>query len=102
MCKSTWFKFKDATKVQSLLKDLISPGRFSNPPPAIQWGIECQPKAVACYVGLKNGAGTTVEECGLFIHPTHCFLAATRDRLVVDPTAFASEGLLEVKSKTKQ
>ena len=97
VCKSTWFKSRDDTKVQSLLKALISPARFSNPPLPIQWGIECEPKAVACYIGLKSGAGTVVEECGLFVHPTHRFLAATADRLVVDPTAFAPDGLLEVK-----
>ena len=97
MCKSTWFKFRDPTKVQSILKDLISPARFSTPPPPIQWGTECEPKAVACYIGLKSGTGTVVEECGLFVHPTHCFLVATPDRLVVDPTAFAPDGLLEVK-----
>ena len=95
MCNSSWFNHGNIARVQSLLKDLISPTRFSNLPPAIKWGIECEPKAVAHYLDLHSDEGITVQECGLFLHPVHRFLGVTPDRLVEDPTSYVSGGVLE-------
>lgn len=54
VCKCTWFKSRDIARIQSLLKDLISPTHFTNPPAPIKWGIDCEPQAAACYVELQG------------------------------------------------
>lgn len=87
--------------MQTLIKELIFPTKFRNPPAAIKWGIDCEPKATAHYLELQDNTGISVEECGLFIYPVHCYLGATPDRLVRDPTSFPPEGVLEVKCPWK-
>jgi len=70
VCKCTWFKSRDIARIQSLIKDLISPTHFTNPPAPIKWGIDCEPQAAACYVELQGVQGNDciqVNECGLFL-----------------------------------
>ena len=69
ICKCSWFKSRDVTKVQLIIKDLVYPRKFNHLPVAIKWGIDCEPKAVTCYNELH--AEITVEECGLFLHPLY-------------------------------
>ena len=104
VCKCTWFKHRDISRIQSLLKDLITPTRFNHPPAPIKWGVDCEPKAAACYVEVQGAHGNgdiEIHECGLFLHPLHKFKGATPDRLVTDPNSFPPEGLLEIKCPWK-
>ena len=104
VCKSTFFKTKDVANIQSLLKELINPTHFSNPPAPMKWGIQCELTAAACYVELQHAQGNhgvQLKECGLFLHPLHKFLGATPDRLVTDLASFLSDGIIEIKCPWK-
>src|SRR5262249_9056851 len=55
---------------------------------AMDWGVECEPKARAEY---EYRAGVNVEPVGLVLHPTNDRAGATADGFV------APNGLLEIK-----
>ena len=70
----------------------------------MKWGIDCEPRAAACYVELQHAQGNDgvqLTGCGIFLHPLHKFLGATPDRLVTDQTSFSSNGILEIKCSWK-
>lgn len=104
VCKCSWFQTQSVASIQSLLKDLINPTYFKNPPTPMKWGTCCEPIAAHQYAKLqhaKGNDGIQLGECGLFLHPLHKFLGATPDRLVTDPTSFPSDGILEIKCPWK-
>ena len=78
----------------SLCKQLL----YVTPPthlPALEYGRRKEPEAVQRYADAFPRR--CVSECGLIVKPDAMFLAASPDRLVVDPDAVSKEGLLEVK-----
>ena len=60
-------------------------------------GFECEPKAVTHYPNLQSDVGGNNKESDPFPLPVYCFLEATPDRLVTDPTSFTPEGISEVR-----
>ena len=79
---------------------------YNHPPAsltALQIGREREPQATARYLQYQraDGALVTVEKCGLFVHPSGGYLAASPDRLVEDPSCSPSDGIMEIKILTK-
>ena len=70
---------------------------------ALQVGREREPQAAAKYVKKKRSDGELVEiaKSGLVVHPTLGVLAASPDRLVLDPSSTPSDGIMEIKVLTK-
>ncbi|XP_075058522.1 uncharacterized protein LOC142144049 [Mixophyes fleayi] len=88
---------------QSYLKAVLGSGSRVQTA-AIGWGIRNEKKAVHIYERLasKNkGREVQVEECGLFIHPTKTWLAASPDGIVKDKNTGEKLCLLEVKCPYK-
>ncbi|XP_075720232.1 uncharacterized protein LOC142760942 [Rhinoderma darwinii] len=71
---------------------------------AMNWGIRNEKKAVRAYerlASISKGREVQVEECGLFIHPTKNWLAASPDGLVIDRHTGKTLNILEVKCPYK-
>ncbi|XP_056421590.1 uncharacterized protein LOC130361924 [Hyla sarda] len=71
---------------------------------AMNWGIRNEKKAVNAYERLApvhKGKDVQVESCGLFIHPTKNWLAASPDGLVKDRHTGETLNILEVKCPYK-
>ena len=82
------------------LKQLFSDGLGIGLLAALVHGNVHEDSAVDDYVCTMNrlgSAGLTVFRVGLCVHPQHSCLGASPDRLVHDPTATPSHGLLEGK-----
>lgn len=88
---------------QSYLKAILGTGPKVQTA-AMSWGIKNEKYAVLNYEkqALKNkGREVKVEECGLFIHPTKTWLAASPDGIVKDKTTGEKLCILEVKCPYK-
>ncbi|XP_077146235.1 uncharacterized protein LOC143807967 [Ranitomeya variabilis] len=71
---------------------------------AMSWGIRNEKKAVTAYESLASinkGRKVMVEACGLFIHPTKNWLAASPDGIVKDKRTGEILNVLEVKCPYK-
>ncbi|KAG8581728.1 hypothetical protein GDO81_007780 [Engystomops pustulosus] len=71
---------------------------------AMNWGIKNEKKAVNSYeklASVSKGKEVQVEECGLFIHPTSNWLAASPDGIVKDRRTGETLNILEVKCPFK-
>lgn len=71
---------------------------------AMNWGIRNENKAVKAYerlASVSKGTDVQVETCGLFIHPTKNWLAASPDGLVKDRRTGETQNILEVKCPYK-
>ncbi|XP_073445358.1 uncharacterized protein [Dendrobates tinctorius] len=71
---------------------------------AMSWGIRNEKKAVNSYeklASINKGREVTVETCGLFIHPTKNWLAASPDGIVKDKCTGETLNILEVKCPYK-
>lgn len=71
---------------------------------AMNWGIRNENKAVKAYerlASVSKGRDVQVETCGLFIHPTKNWLAASPDGLVKDRHTGETLNILEVKCPYK-
>ncbi|KAE8603456.1 hypothetical protein XENTR_v10014342 [Xenopus tropicalis] len=71
---------------------------------AMYWGIQNEKNAVLAYEKLaskRDGKKVKVEDCGLFIHPTKNWLAASPDGIVKDGCTGETLRLLEVKCPYK-
>ncbi|KAM3932607.1 uncharacterized protein RB166_005619 [Leptodactylus fuscus] len=71
---------------------------------AMNWGIRNEKKAVNAYerlASITKGREVQVEPCGLFIHPTKNWLAASPDGLVKDKLSGETLNILEVKCPFK-
>ena len=91
------YKRKEATSPKNLVEDILSAKKkWSKTPPSIQHGIDNEPIARELYVKEK-GNQCQVDECGLYVHPMHSWLAASPDGLVTDPCTNPPQGLLEIK-----
>uniref|UniRef100_T1IZP2 YqaJ viral recombinase domain-containing protein n=1 Tax=Strigamia maritima TaxID=126957 RepID=T1IZP2_STRMM len=67
--------------------------------PALVYGRRMEDVAVAEYLRTMESSGKRVVAavCGLYVHPTVSYLAATPDRTVEDLEEDPTEGILEVK-----
>ena len=83
-------------KTVSLLTNILYPKPFTSP--ATQWGQLNEKVARLCYVQYwkQKGIEVRVVECGLIVHPSKGFLAASPDGIVED-TNIHETGLLEIK-----
>ena len=94
---------KQVKKTSSLLRSVLYPKPLMDPLPApIKWGRENENRARLMYEKHMNATGhlgLTVRPCGFIIHPCKCWLGASPDGVVVDPTADINSmaGLLEIK-----
>ncbi|XP_073529230.1 uncharacterized protein [Phyllobates terribilis] len=71
---------------------------------AMSWGIRNEKKAVTAYerlASINKGRDVKVETCGLFIHPTKNWLAASPDGIVKDKRTGETLNILEVKCPFK-
>ncbi|XP_072264470.1 uncharacterized protein [Pyxicephalus adspersus] len=88
---------------QSYLKAILGTGPKVQTA-AMSWGIKNEKCAVRNYEkqALKNkGREVQVEDCGLFIHPTKNWLAASPDGIVKDKITGENVCILEVKCPYK-
>ncbi|XP_039620942.1 uncharacterized protein LOC120536601 [Polypterus senegalus] len=88
---------------QSYLRAVVSSGSNVKTP-AMTWGINNESVAVNHYQKLKSkqlGKDVVVEDCGLFIHPEHNWLAASPDGIVRDSQSKQILNCLEVKCPFK-
>ncbi|XP_044146293.1 uncharacterized protein LOC122934704 [Bufo gargarizans] len=88
---------------QSYLKTILgsAPGVQTA---AMNWGIRNEKKAVNAYerlASIHKGREVQVEPCGLFIHPTKNWLAASPDGVVKDRQTGETLNILEVKCPYK-
>ncbi len=60
----------------------------------MRWGNDHEADAVAAYEGIS---GLTTQSCGFVIDYRHCWLGASPDRKVYDPSESFPDGLVEVK-----
>ncbi|XP_063775715.1 uncharacterized protein LOC134911436 [Pseudophryne corroboree] len=88
---------------QSYLKAILGSGSTVQTT-AMSWGIRNEKKAVQTYERMAakdKGCEVQVEECGLFIHPTKTWLAASPDGIVKDKHTGEKLCLLEVNCPYK-
>ncbi|XP_075194595.1 uncharacterized protein LOC142295375 [Anomaloglossus baeobatrachus] len=87
---------------QSYLKSILGSGPKVQTA-AMSWGIRNEKKAVNAYERLASlkGRDVQVETCGLFIHPTKNWLAASPDGIVRDKHTGETLNVLEVKCPYK-
>ncbi|KAM4772532.1 uncharacterized protein WCC33_004236 [Rhinophrynus dorsalis] len=88
---------------QSYLKAVLGTGPKVQTT-AMNWGIKNERLAVRAYEKLaskREGKTVKVEDCGLFIHPTKNWLAASPDGLVKDDHTGEILNILEVKCPYK-
>lgn len=88
---------------QSYLKSVLGTGPRVQTA-AMSWGIRNEKCAVQNYEkqAIKNkGREVKVEDCGLFIHPTKSWLAASPDGIVKDKITGETLCILEVKCPYK-
>ena len=60
----------------------------------MRWGSDHEAEAVAAF---ERVSGLTTQRCGFVIDHRHCWLGASPDRKVLDPSESSPEGLVEVK-----
>ena len=103
LCRLTASKFRlIANRREKNMLTLVDELLNSAPPVTtgpLKFGRDNEPIAVEKYKEYMHERGhlVEVEKTGLHIHPSVSFLAASPDRLVLDPSCQPSWGLLEVK-----
>ena len=93
-------KLRASTSPTSLLKSLLGYTTVPKTLPALMWGktheATARHTATARQIRLRHQEYKS-HECGLFIDLQHCWLAASPDALVHDPSETPPEGLMEIK-----
>ena len=103
LCRLTASEFRlIANRREKNMLTLVDQLLYSAPPVTtgpLKFGRDNEPIAVEKYKEYMHEHGhlVEVEKTGLHIHPSVSFLAASPDRLVLDPSCQPSRGLLEVK-----
>ena len=82
-----------ARKIDGLVQQLLYPVSSALSSKAIQWGTENEAEAMEQY---KSTIAVTVRECGIFIHSTLGYLAASPDGVVTDENSKVV-GVIEIK-----
>jgi len=98
VCRITASRVGSVVTRQRHFQSLASQLLYQSPPtnlPSLRFGRDNEDVAVELY--CKTYPDRLVQKCGLYIHPTCEFIAASPDRLVNDAKHMPSEGLLEVK-----
>ena len=87
-------------QTEALLRFAIYPKPFLHIPKAIQWGKDNEINACATYVKhmQSNGhQGRHTEKAGFMVHPGKCWLGASPDAWVIDPSVDCLSGIAEFK-----
>ena len=89
----------------SLLQFCIYPKVIQYLPKPIAWGINNEDKARQEYVkvmGKDGHHGIEATQSGFVVHPRKCWLGASPDVWVTDPSVTNPQGIAELKSNPKQ
>ena len=97
------FHRKAETSPDALVLRLLQQKQISSP--AIEWGVQQEPKAIEAYISYQHSVGhqkLIVSPVGFLVSQTHPFLGTSSDGGVYDPSSHPHPfGFLEIKCPFK-
>ena len=87
---------RETTDTRSIVGQLMGYDSSPSSLPQLQWGIQSEPVALACYTQYM-GSKVTVKPSGLTLMPSHSYLGASADGIITHADRPSNPGVLEIK-----